>query len=355
MLTVPSPGILNLFLSASCALQKVIRVIFNIKQKLYADNYICMSNYNSMVPAFEREKNIKAATYTSIACALLFIIFFFVKWTLPQIAPPVMEEGIEVNLGNSDQGSGDVAPQVPGEPSASKQEDYSPPAHSSPAPPVDQEQNIQGDEHEADDAPAVNNNPKPTVKHTPIVKPVPVKPREITRTVASTVPAKTRVNTQPVSNPTPAPPHPKAIYKGGTSNGPGGNGADSYNGVRNQGIAGGRGDQGNPNGNPNSDSYKGNASSGNSGVRIRSGLSGRRFTRLPSFEDDFNENAKVAVDIRVDKSGTVISAIVNPRGTTTTNGTIRSIATRKAMQLKLNAGEEDEQTGTILFDFKLKG
>ncbi|MDQ6813709.1 MAG: hypothetical protein M3040_08235, partial [Bacteroidota bacterium] len=166
---------------------------------------------------------------------------------------------------------------------------------------------------------------------------------------------KPRASMQPIANPTPAPPQPKAIYKGGTSNGAGGNGADSYNGVRNQGIAGGRGDQGSPNGNPNSDSYKGNAASGNSGVKIRSGLSGRRFTRLPSFEDDFNENAKVAVDIKVDKNGTVVSALVNPRGTTTTNGTIRSIATRKAMQLKLNTGDEDEQTGTILFDFKLKG
>lgn len=307
-----------------------------------------------MSPAFEREKNIKAATYTGIACALLFIVFFFVKWTLPQIAPPVMEEGIEVNLGNSDEGLGDVAPQIPGEPAAAKEETYSPPAQSTPAPPVAQEENIQGDENETDDAPVVNKDPKPVVRKN-IPTPTPVKPRETTRPVANTTPAKPRPNTQPVANPTPAPPQPKAIYKGGTSNGPGGNGADSYNGVRNQGIAGGRGDQGSPNGNPNSDSYKGNAASGNSGVRIRSGLSGRRFTRLPSFEDDFNENAKVAVDIKVDKNGNVVSALVNPRGTTTTNGTIRSIATRKAMQLKLNAGDDDEQTGTILFDFKLKG
>ncbi|MBA4139851.1 MAG: energy transducer TonB, partial [Segetibacter sp.] len=110
-----------------------------------------------------------------------------------------------------------------------------------------------------------------------------------------------------------------------------------------------------PNGNPNSDSYKGNASSGNSGVRIRSGLSGRRFTKLPSFEDDFNENAKVAVDITVDAGGNVTNAAVNPRGTTTTNASVRAIALRKARQLKLNAGGDDEQTGTIVFDFKLKG
>lgn len=313
-----------------------------------------MSNSVNMAPAFEREKNVKAAAYTFIICALLFIIFFFAKWTLPQIAPPPIETGIEVNLGNSDEGLGNVAPQLPGEPAAAKEEAFSPPPKSQPQPVV-QEENISGDEKETDDAPVVNKTPKPVVKHTTVPAAAPVKPRETTRPAVTNTPAKSRVNTPPAENKTPAPPRPKAIYKGGSSDGAGGNGADTYNGVRNQGIAGGRGDQGNPDGNPSSDSYKGNAASGNSGVRIRSGLSGRRFTRLPSFEDDFNENAKVAVDIRVDKNGSVISAAVNPRGTTTTNGAIRAIAARKAMQLKLNAGEEDEQIGTILFDFKLKG
>jgi len=311
-----------------------------------------MSNTTNMSLAFEREKNLKAAGYTAVVCTLLLIVFFFAKWTLPQIAQPTFDEGIEVNLGNSDQGLGDVAPQVPGEPSAAKEE-VSPPAKSVSSPAA-AEENIEGDENEADDAPVVNKTPKPAVKHATIPDPSRVKARENTRPVAHTTPARSQA-TQPVANTPPAPPKPKALYHGGSSNGQGGNGADTYNGVRNQGIAGGRGDQGNPNGNPNSDSYKGNSSSGNSGVRIRSGLSGRRFTRLPSFEDDFNENAKVAVDIRVDKNGNVVSAVVNPRGTTTTNGTVRSIATRKAMQLKLNSGEEDEQTGTILFDFKLKG
>lgn len=313
-----------------------------------------MSNLVNMAPAFEREKNIKAAAYTSIVCFMLLIIFFFAKWTLPQIAQPPFEEGIEVNLGNSDEGAGNIAPQIPGEPAAAKEESFSPPAAAKPQPSTRQE-DIKGDENEADDAPVVNKTAEKVLKHTTVPKTPPAKPRESSRPALRPAPAKTQPNSQAATNPTPAPPRPKAIYKGGNSNGTGGNGADTYNGVRNQGIAGGRGDQGNPNGNPNSDSYKGNASSGNSGVRIRSGLNGRRFTRLPSFEDDFNENAKVAVDIRVDKNGNVIAAVVNPRGTTTTNGAIRSIATQKAMHLKLNAGDEDEQAGTILFDFKLKG
>ncbi len=57
----------------------------------------------------------------------------------------------------------------------------------------------------------------------------------------------------------------------------------------------------------------------------------------------------------VDKNGNVTAASVNPRGTTTTNQNIKSIAITKARQLKLNAGSADEQTGTIVFDFKLRG
>ena len=297
-----------------------------------------MSNYFNMTNAFEKEKNVKAFTYTATVCVLVFIVFFFVQWQLPVIPPPAFEEGIEVNLGNSDEGLGDIAPMVPGEQAIDQQDEYTPPATSQA---IAEEQNITGDENEADDVPVVNNIPKPANK--PIV-------RNNTATVN-----RPRTNATPVTNPTPAPPSPKAVYRGGTTNGPGGNNADSYNGVRNQGIAGGNGDQGRPDGNPNSDSYTGNGGTGSSGVRIRSGLSGRRFTRLPSFTDEFNQNAKVAVDIVVDKEGNVISATVNPRGTTTTNANIRSIATRKARQLKLNAGGDDEQSGTILFDFKLRG
>jgi outer membrane biosynthesis protein TonB len=291
-----------------------------------------------MSPAFEREKNLKALTYTGMVCGALLIIFFFAKWTLPQIPPPAFEEGIEVNLGNSDEGLGDEAPMIPGEPSASDDETYTPPATSQAV--AQDEPDIQADENETD-APEIS---KPAVK--PVPKKVPVN---------NEVVAKPKPNTTPVTNPTPKPPTPKAVYKGGTSTGTGGNNADSYNNSRNQGIAGGRGDQGNPDGNPNSDSYKGNASSGNSGVRIRSGLGGRRFTSLPSFEDDFAENAKVAVNITVDKSGNVTSASINLGGTTTTNAGIKAIALRKARQLKLNAGSEDDQTGTIVFDFKLRG
>lgn len=299
-----------------------------------------MTNHQTMAASFEKEKNLKASAYTGTICVLLFIMFFFMQWTLPQIPAPDFGEGIEVNLGNSETGLGDVAPQIPGDPSAAEETKSAPPQSAAQT----AEQKVTPDEYDDGDAPSVSKTPaKPVVK--PIIEPSTAK----------------KTATAAVTNPTPAPPKPKAVFKGGTSTTTSGNRADSYNGVRDQGIAGGKGDQGNPNGNPNSDSYKGNAASGNGGnggtggVSIRSGLDGRRITRLPSFEDDFNENAKVAVDITVDKAGNVVAAIVNQRGTTTTNPNIRNIALRKARSLKLNAGNTDEQTGTLVFNFKLRG
>ncbi len=300
-----------------------------------------MGNYTIMTIDFEKEKNIKASAITAVICSLLFLLFFFLQWSLPQIPEPAYGEGIEVNLGNSETGLGDVPPQIPGEPSATEEVQTSPATSS----PVTNQANITGDENEADDAPVVNKA---------VIKPV-------TKPVSDIKPAITKPTTTNNAAPVPPAPKPKAIFKGGTTAGTGGNRADSYNGIRDQGIAGGKGDQGNPNGNPNSDSYTGNAASGNGGaggnggVSIRNGLDGRRITKLPSFEDDFNENAKVAVDITVDKLGNVTVAVVNPRGTTTTNQNIRNIALRKARSLKLNTGTAEEQTGTLVFSFRLRG
>lgn len=123
-----------------------------------------------------------------------------------------------------------------------------------------------------------------------------------------------------------------------------------------QGIAGGKGDQGKINGDPNSDSYTGNGGSGSGGVSVSRGLQGRKINRYPSFEDEFSENAKVAVDIKVDDKGNVISASIQPRGTTTSNASMKAIALQKARQLRFNTNEEgpEEDLGTIVFNFRIR-
>ena len=293
-----------------------------------------------MTEAFESKKNIKAGSYTAMVCALVLVIFFFVKWGMPPLPEPPIEEGIEVNLGNSDIGSGKDQPFEPGEPApASPQTAYVPPKAE---PAKEDVKDIETDDKDED---------APVVKKPPIAKPE-----------ATKVPEKEVVKSKPVKHPvpveTPAPPAPraKAVFKGVNGNGTGGNEATTYKRGAGEGIAGGKGDQGQPGGNPDSKNYTGGGR-GNSGIAIKSGLSGRTFVRVYSYTDDFNENATVAVDMKVDQGGNVISASYQPRGSTTSEAFFKEKAIEIVRKSKLNANPNgpEEQTGTVLVKFKVRG
>jgi outer membrane biosynthesis protein TonB len=286
-----------------------------------------------MTDSFEIQKNTKALSYTALICALLLAIAFLYKWRL-QIPPmPAIQDLIEINLGNEKEGMGNIQPLVKGDPAPDVPE---PQSIKSAAVNDEPSRDIQADEEDDKEA-------------APVTKPI--KPNNEAKNLAKetvTKPVKTN-NPVPVVNPNPAPPKPKmALYKGG--NGTGGNGAAQDNGYKNQGYKGGNGDNGSPTGKP--DSY-GNTPVGKSGVSVIRGLSGRRPIRFPSMEDDFNENAKVYIDIKVDASGAVINASI-AKGTTTSNSLLKNIALQKARQLRFPSSQNDEESGTILFNFILK-
>jgi hypothetical protein len=291
---------------------------------------------NSNEHTFEARKNRKAGLYTLLICGSLFLLLFLISWTLPFNPPTPVEEGLEVNLGNSDQGLGSDQPFLPNDPSKQDQEKYTPPKTS-----VAAKEALK--DVETDDK---NPDPAPAVKSPPVTKPNATKIPEKDMTVRA--PRKT---VQPAVNPTPAPPKPKAVFHGVNGDGSGGNDADHFKPGGNQGIAGGKGDQGKPGGDPNSTNYSGGGH-GN-GIAITQGLQGRRIASTPSFTDEFNENAKVAVDIHVDAAGNVISAEYQPHGSTTSDANLKAIAIRKAHQVKFNTGS-DESAGTLVFNFKLR-
>jgi outer membrane biosynthesis protein TonB len=289
-----------------------------------------------MADSFESEKNLKATGYTAVFCTLLLIILLYVSWTQPVEVPPVAEEGIEVNLGNSDKGLGTNQPYLPGQPSAEDKEKYTPPKQAV----VEKEpvKDVETDDNNKEDAPVV----KKAIVTKPDATKIPDK--EVVKKAVKPV-------KQPETLPEKPAPRPKAVFHGVNGTGTGGNAADDFKPGGNPGVAGGRGDQGAPGGDPNSTNYTGGGH-GNSGVTISRGLAGRHIISAPSFTGDFNENAKVAIEVHVDENGNVISADYDMRGSTTSSGNYISIAKQKAKLVKFNSGS-DESVGTIIFNFKI--
>jgi outer membrane biosynthesis protein TonB len=292
-------------------------------------------------PNFESRKNIRAGTYTALVCGGLLAIFMIRMWNDPPLPPPPIDEGIEVNLGNSDFGSGKDQPEEPGEPAPAKLAKYVPPA------PV-----VQKEENAKDVVTDEKDEKAPVVK-----KPLVTKPK------AEKLPDKEVVKKKPVQKPVvvdnPPPPvqRPKHLMPNNVGgNGTGGNEAASYKMGKNEGVAGGNGDQGRPGGNPDATNYTGGGR-GNSGVRIQHGLEGRGIARAYSYKDEFNENATVAVDVKIDKAGNVISASFQLRGSTTSEDFYREKAVDIVKKSKFTATSAgpDEQAGTVLVSFKVRG
>lgn len=277
---------------------------------------------------FETNKNIKAAGFTVAVTVSVFLIFFLLSWTLPQLPPEPVNEGVEVNLGNSDLGMGTEAPLIPGEPSEAKQTVSDPPPTATQTAETQPEVLPNNDEK----ATPVNTSPKPEKKT----------PKAITNTVAKTKKPKVVATTKPV------PPKPKAVYSGGKKPGNGGNNPDSYNKSNNQGVAEGKGDQGKPNGNPNSDSYTGEGGRGTGGINITNGLAGRRPMGNYHFEDSYKYGGVVSVNVTVDENGKVIAASL---ALASPFDDINQIALRRARQVTFSKGTET-QTGTIKIKFE---
>lgn len=290
----------------------------------------------------ETSKNIKAGTITGIICGLLVLLLFMVSWTTPVPAVQPIEEGIEVNLGNSETGLGDEAPLVPGDPALIADQPKT-------VVPITPTENVAEKEKETND----NDKEAPNVT-VPVVKKDNNKPVKI---ITEPIKPVIKPVAKPVVAPDPKPVvrKPVAVYNGGSSSNTGGNQADDFNKKNNQGISGGNGDQGKSNGTTTSDNYTGGGGSGKSGVSVSRGLQGRRISKVPSFEDDFNENAKIAIDVKVDENGVVVGANFQPKGSTTSNASMREIAIKKAKQIKFSPSDAGESSiGTLIFNFKVQ-
>jgi hypothetical protein len=257
--------------------------------------------------SFEQEKNIKAGVYTGLICLGLSLIFFVSKFQepTPKVVPP-LPEYMEVNLGNSNTGAGEIPPM-------------------------------------SKTAPAPEKSAIPT--KTKAASNVASKINAVSNDANDEAIRSGKVKNTKKNNPVPIPAKPKALmgkYAGG--NGAGGNNQDSYNNEKDQGIAGGKGDQGVENG-----SINGKAYTGSGGPFVTKG--DRRVTKTYSFKGDVPP-ATIYAEIEVNPNGEG-RFIQITRGSSSNDSKYKSAIKEYLTKISFNSADHSS-TVTVKFKFDLQ-
>jgi len=276
---------------------------------------------------------------------ILIISLIFLALRTPLPLPG--EEGVEVSLGYDNVGMGKIQSKTP------------PPQQNTPTPKPKVEQKVKQPEptpeakqeqkiltQNTEKAPALEKKKKEPEKKKvkkpkKIVKPKkPIEKPEI---------KKEKIEPKPIEKAKPVPvvkPKPvlnkKALFKGSSKH-------KSGTGT-NQGLGKQAGDQGKPHGFENSNKYNGKGGKGNGPAYDLGGRGAKFLDKPPS---SFSETGTVVVSIWVDRSGKVIKAQVNPKGTTVLSAGLRRIAVEAAKNSTFVSDPEaaTEQRGTITYNF----
>ena len=236
---------------------------------------------------------------TAVTMALVVLVLLAFGYDPPD--PPIPEEGVEVNLGDSDFGSGD-------DPQPSSE---NAPAQALQAPNSIATQNVE---------PTPNLNASRQESNT--VKPVSTEQPKVE-------PKEPEINKN-------------ALFPG-KRNQTSGNGS--------QGASTGAGDQGKTNGTISSNNYEGNG-----GGNGNYSLAGRSSITLPRPEYNSNKQGTVVIQIWVNREGKVVRAEYQPKGSNTSDGTLvqHALAAARKARFNADAGAPDEQKGTITYKFEIR-
>lgn len=253
---------------------------------------------------------------------LFFILFIIVTPNPPFPVTSAGGGGLEFNIGNMIEGTGNVDPSN-GIGEAVKVVESSQTTPPQPQNPT--EEFVTSDNGEESDIQKSENKPAQTVV-------IPVKPKE--KTIAEKIAEAAKKN------------------QGKSSGG--------------DGNSGQAGDEGRPDGKPNvhGDGGTGGGQGGSTGPGKGPGsgngpggfgysLGNRSIVTPPPISKDTQEEGTVVVEITVDKTGKVIKAEPTGRGTDTNSPILKTKARQAALATRFNvSGEFEEQKGTITIVFK---
>jgi hypothetical protein len=284
----------------------------------------------SMQATFETEKNRKSFLYTVIICGTLLLLAFWITWPIIAPTPPIVQDLIEINLGNNDEGFGEEQPLIKGEMAPAQE-----PAPQPQQAVADNEpsKDIVPDDNAESDAAPVARPEKPTPQKNLLPKENTTKPVKATNPAPVTTP------------PAPRPQKPKFTY-----NGPGngtGNNAKEDNGYTGQGNKpGGKGDAGDPSGKP--DSYGNNPGGKSGGPKV---IGNRKIVKYYSFTGDLDKATVYAI-VKVSPAG--IGTFTGFGKNSTTRAQAYANAIIQYLKNVQFDKSPDESTVTVQFNFNIQ-
>lgn len=277
----------------------------------------------------------KSAIITAVLTALLIIAMLI--FGLTYLDPPP-ENGIAINFGTSEVGSGQVPNTTPK--TSPSQETPPPPPESSTSKPEVKEEVVTQD---AEEAPVIKEEKKEESKPKEEKKPEKKENQPVKTDKTPKEPVKE------VKKPDPKPDKSTSDALNSLLNGPDQKGAENGG----DGNDNKHGDKGDPDGDPNAKSYYGQGKGIDGDGNYR--LGGRKALNKEKFVQDCNESGTVVVKIEVNQNGTVINAVAGVKGTTNTNPCLLGPARKAALATKFNsdANAPAKQVGKIIYEFKL--
>jgi protein TonB len=264
----------------------------------------------------------KSLAITVVLHVIILLLLFYVGLTY--LDPPP-ENGIAVNFGTMDTGSGDVQP---------KEKIKTAPKQTTPEPVEQQKAEIKEEviTQDTEEAPVIKKEEKKAVV------------KEVVKVVPKKEPKK-----EVEKKPDPKPDQSTSDALSSFINGPKSNGLDAAG----EGDDKKPGDKGDPNGDPNAKSYYGNGKGLDGDGNYL--LGGRKALNKKKFVQDCNEAGTVVVSIEVDRNGNVINATPGVRGTTNNSKCLLEPAKRAALSTRFNrdAKAPSKQIGKIIYRFSL--
>ena len=300
----------------------------------------------------------KSFTLTTLLLSILLLLLFYIG--LSYMDPPI-ENGISVNFGTTDFGSGKVQP---------KEKIRSEPLDTPPVEPSKQEvaQQVEEVEEETSEEPVVKEVPSEKVLTQESEESIRIKQAEEAKRKSEIATANAKLKAENEAKQAKAEAARIAKEKrdaedraqkeqdakkkkldalmGGlnTSDGTasGGEGDDNK-----------AGDKGSPDGDPYATSYYGSPGSGSGTGGY--GLNGRSLVNKGKIPQECNESGTVVVKIVVDRNGKVISAEAGVKGTTNNHSCLLEPARKTALlhTWNLDSNAPSQQVGFVVVNFKL--